>query len=118
MLGSALLSALQREVSQPEAGFGGHWSDSGDRLGDHGPSGGHREAVVHHGRRRVSHAPPPNMPASQHGLRAGAALPQWGGDREHTTLGPPALLPPPPHIRGGAQPVQSRQLPSETPPCG
>ena len=103
-----------REVSQPERGFGGHWSDSGDRLGhDHGPS--ERGAVVHHERRRASHAPP--MPAPQHGLRAGAALTRWGGDRERATLCPPALLPPPP-IRGEAQPVQSWQLPSEPPPCG
>lgn len=59
---------------------------------------------------------PPTMSATS--LRAGAALPRWGGNRERATLGPPALLPPPPHIRGGAQPVQSRQLPSGPPPCG
>ena len=54
----------------------------------------------------------------QHGLRAGTALTRGGGGGTHHPVSscPPAPLPP--HGRGGAQPVQSQQLPSEPTACG
>lgn len=109
-VGFSLLSVPQEKLVNQKRGFGGHWSDSGDKLGhDHGPS--ERGAVVHHGKRKASHVPP--TPAPQHGLRAGASN-QMGWGREHTTLCPCPPAPPP--IRGGARPVQSWQLPQNPHP--
>lgn len=117
MLGSALLSAPREKlVNQKEALVdtgqtqGTGWVTMAPQVGTE------KEAVVHHGRRRASHAPHhASLSTWSEGCGSSAQM-GWGQGTCHPgSTCPPA---PSPHIRGGAHPVQSWQIPSEHPPCG
>ena len=113
-VGFSFALSTMREVSQPEKGFGGHWSDSGDRLGDHGPSvGTERQWFTMGGGGSAMPTQHASLSTRSEGWGSSAQM-GWGQGTHHPgSTCPPA--PSTPHQgRGPASPVTAAALRNPT----